>query len=297
LNGGKGKDIVMASMQKTRGVIVTGASSGIGFECARWLAGHGFHVFAGIRRKPDAERLEKAVPGKITAVILDVTDAASIKSAVKAIGKCPADIVPFALVNNAGISIAGPLEMLPVDSFKRQIDVNLVGQLAVTQAFLPLLRAHHGRVFLMGSILGRFALPFLGAYSCAKFALEAMAESLSMELTGTGVSVSIIEPGNISTPIWEKSKATAMEIAGDLSDSKWDMYRDDARAALGYVERLSEKGLQPARVAQVIEKALNAREAKKKYTVGPDSAFLGKLLPVFPAGLRQAILRRVVLRR
>ncbi len=289
--------MVTASMQKTRGVIVTGASSGIGFECARWLAGHGFHVFAGIRRRPDAERLEKAVPGKITAVILDVTDAASIKSAVKAVTKCPADIVPFALVNNAGISIAGPLEMLPVDSFKKQIDVNLVGQLAVTQAFLPLLRAHHGRIFLMGSILGRFALPFLGAYSCAKFALEAMAESLSMELTGTGVSVSIVEPGNISTPIWEKSKATAMEIAGDLSESKWDMYRDDARAALGYVERLSAKGLQPARVAQVIEKALNAREAKKKYTVGPDSAFLGRLLPLFPTGLRQAILRRVVLRR
>jgi NAD(P)-dependent dehydrogenase (short-subunit alcohol dehydrogenase family) len=297
LNATRSKDIVTADMQKTRGVIVTGASSGIGLECAKWLAGHGFHVFAGIRKKADAERLEKAAPGKITAVILDVTDAASIKSAVKAIAKCPADIVPCALVNNAGISIAGPLEMLPVDSFKKQMDVNLIGQLAVTQAFLPLLRAHHGRVFLMGSILGRFALPFLGAYSCAKFALEAMAESMSVELAGTGVSVSIIEPGNIATPIWEKSKATAMEIAGDLSESKWDMYRDDARAALGYVERLSQKGMPPVRVAQVIERALNARVAKKKYTVGPDSVFLGKILPVFPAGWRQAILRRVVLRR
>ncbi|HTP59566.1 MAG TPA: SDR family NAD(P)-dependent oxidoreductase, partial [Spirochaetia bacterium] len=160
-----------------------------------------------------------------------------------------------------------------------------------------LLRAHHGRVILMGSVLGKFALPFLGAYSCAKFALEAMAESLSMELAGTGVSVSIVEPGNIATPIWEKSKITAMEIAGDLSDSKWDMYRDDARAALGYVERLARKGIQPVRVAQTIEKALKARVAKKKYTVGADSAFLGKLLPVLPVRMRQAILRRVVLRR
>ena len=297
MKAGNAEAMVTTSMQKTRGVIVTGASSGIGLECAKWFAGHGFHVFAGVRRKADAERLEKAALGKITAVTLDVTDAASIKSAVKAVAKSPADIIPFALVNNAGISIAGPLEMLPVDSFKNQIDVNLTGQLAVTQAFLPLLRAHHGRVFLMGSILGKFALPFLGAYSCAKFALEALAESLSMELAGTGVSVSIVEPGNIATPIWEKSKATAIDIAGDLSESKWDMYRDDARAALGYVERLSEKGLPPVRVAQVIEKALNARVAKKKYTVGPDSAFLGKVLPVFPAGLRQAILRRVMLRR
>jgi len=284
-------------MQKTPGVIITGASSGIGLECAKWLAGHGFHVFAGIRRKADAERLEKLAAGKITAVLLDVTDAASLKAAVKAVSKSPSDIVPCALVNNAGISIAGPLEMLPLDSFKKQIDVNLIGQLAVTQAFLPLLRAHHGRVILMGSVLGKFALPFLGAYSCAKFALEAMAESLSMELAGTGVSVSIVEPGNIATPIWEKSKITAMEIAGDLSDSKWDMYRDDARAALGYVERLARKGIQPVRVAQTIEKALKARVAKKKYTVGADSAFLGKLLPVLPVRMRQAILRRVVLRR
>jgi NAD(P)-dependent dehydrogenase (short-subunit alcohol dehydrogenase family) len=284
-------------MQKTRGVIITGASSGIGLECAKWLAGHGFHVFAGVRKKADAERLEKAVPGRISAVLLDVTDAPSIKSAVKTVSRCPSDIIPYALVNNAGITIAGPLEMLPVDSFKKQIEVNLTGQLAVTQAFLPLLRAHHGRVFLMGSVLGRFALPFLGAYSCAKYALEAMAEALSIELSGTGVSVSIVEPGNIATPIWEKSKAVAMEIAGDLTESKWDTYRDDARAALGYIERLSEKGLPPVRVAQAIEKALTARVPKKRYPVGVDSTFLGRVLPLFPSGLRQAILRRVVLRR
>jgi len=261
------------------------------------LAGHGFHVFAGVRGKADGERLEGAVAGKITALTLDVTDAASIKSAVSRISQKPNEIVPYALVNNAGISIAGPLEMVPIDFFKKQIDVNLTGQLAVTQAFLPLLRAHHGRVLLMGSILGRFALPFLGAYSCAKYALEAMAESLGMELSGTGVSVSIVEPGNISTPIWEKSRGAALEIAGDLSESRWDIYRDDARAALGFVARLSEKGIPPVRVAQVIEKALTARVPKKKYTVGADSAFLGRVIPIFPSALRQAMLRRVVLRR
>lgn len=284
-------------MGTQRGVVVTGASSGIGLECARWLSGHGFHVFAGVRRKPDGERLARLAPGNITPLLLDVTDAASIKATVKAVSNCPEGISPCALVNNAGITIAGPLELLPIDSFKKQIEVSLIGQLAVTQAFIPLMRAHHGRILLMGSILGRFALPFLGPYSCAKFALEALAETLCMELSGTGVSVSIIEPGNIATPIWEKSKGTALDIAGDMSASKWDIYREDARSALGYIERLAEKGMPPVKVAQVIEKALTARVPRKKYTVGSDSAFLGRVLPVFPPGLRQAILRRVMLRR
>jgi NAD(P)-dependent dehydrogenase (short-subunit alcohol dehydrogenase family) len=284
-------------MQATRGVIVTGASSGIGLECARWLSSRGFHVFAGIRKKPDAERLEKLAPGRITPVLLEVTDAASIRSAVKAIAKCPGGVVPYGLVNNAGISIAGPLELLPMESFRSQIEVNLIGQLAVTQAFLPLLRARHGRVILMGSILGRFALPFLGAYSCAKFALEALAESLGMELAGTGVSVSIVEPGNVSTPIWQKSKGTALGIAGDMSETRWDIYRDGARGFLGYTERAAKNGIPPRKVAQAVEKALRARTPRKRYTVGMDSGFLGRVLPTFPAGLRQLVLRRFVLRR
>jgi NAD(P)-dependent dehydrogenase (short-subunit alcohol dehydrogenase family) len=289
--------MVAGTMQKKKGVIITGASSGIGLECALWLAGRGFHVFAGVRRKPDGDRLKTLAPDTITPLLLDVTDPASIKAAVTAVSRCPDEISPFALINNAGIAIAGPLEMLPIDSFKTQIEVNLIGQLAVTQAFLPLLRAHHGRVFLMGSILGRFALPFLGAYSCAKFALEALAESMGMELAGTGVSVSIIEPGNVATPIWEKSKGMALQIAGDLSESRWNMYLDDARSALGFVERLAKKGIPAKKVAQVIEKALSAKTPRKRYTIGSDSAFLGRVLPVFSTGMRQAILRRAMLRR
>ena len=284
-------------MQATKGIIITGASSGIGLECARRLSSRGFHVFAGYRKESDVPRLEKLAPGRVTPVRLDVTEAASIKSAVTAITGSPDGVIPFGLVNNAGISIAGPLEMLPMESFKKQVDVNLVGQLAVTQALLPVLRAHHGRVLLMGSILGRFALPFLGAYSCAKFALEAMADALSMELAGTGVSVSIIEPGNIATPIWEKSRDVALKAAEDLSGEQWDIYRDAARSALGYLMRLSQKGISADAVAATVEKALTSRMPKRRYTVGLDSWFLGRLLPAFPGALRQAILRRVVLRR
>lgn len=254
-------------------------------------------MFAGFRKEPDAARLERLAPGHITPVKLDVTDAASIKSAVKAIEKCPNGVVPYGLVNNAGIVIAGPLELLPIDAFRMQIDVNLIGQLAVSQAFIPLLRSHHGRIILMGSILGRFALPALGAYSCSKFALEAMAEALSMELAGTGVSVSLIAPGNIESPVWEKSLKTALDIAGDLSGRDWDPYRDAIEPAMGYLTRLPERGISAEKVALAVERALTKRTPKKRYAVGLDSVFLGRLLPAFPAGMRQAILRRVVLRR
>ena len=274
---------------------MTGASSGIGQACAERLARRGFHVFPGVRREADGKRLGALAPGNITPVILDVTEAASIRSAVGEISRDPAGSTLCGLVNNAGISIGGPLEMLPVESFRKQIEVNLIGQLAVTQAFLPLLRAGSGRIIIMGSILGKFALPFLGAYSCAKYALEAMADSLGMELKGSGVSVSILEPGNISTPIWDKSKGSALDIAGDLSEKKWDFYRDGAHAFIAYAERTASGGIPPARVARVVEKALTARAPRKRYTVGWDSRFLGRVLPMFPPILRQAILRGAVL--
>jgi NAD(P)-dependent dehydrogenase (short-subunit alcohol dehydrogenase family) len=284
-------------MSKIRGVIVTGASSGIGLECAKWLSGRGFHVFAGYRRKPDGERLKEIAPGRVTPVILDVTDQASITSAVNVVSKSSEEIAPFALLNNAGIVVAGPLEMLPLESFRSQIEVNLTGSLAVTQAFLPLLRAHHGRVVLMGSVLGSFALPFLGPYSCAKFALRALADSMNMELSGTGVSISLIEAGGIDTPIWEKSLRKAMDIAGHLPNTRWESYLDDGRSAMGYMMRLSKRGTSPVKVAQIVEKALTERIPRKKYRVGPYSRFVARVLPLFPTGFRQAILRRVILRR
>ena len=277
--------------------MVTGASSGIGQACAERLARRGFRVFAGVRRKADAERLAALAPSAITPVTLDVTSAASISAAAAQVARLSAGSTLQGLVNNAGISIGGPLEMLPVDSFRKQIEVNLIGQLAVTQAFLPLLRAGRGRIVIMGSILGKFALPFLGAYSCAKYALEAMADSLGMELKGSGVSVSILEPGNIATPIWGKSKGSALDIAGDLSEKKWDFYRDGAHAFIAYAERTASSGIPPARVARVVEKALTARAPRRRYTVGWDSRFLGRVLPVFPPILRQAILRGAVLHR
>jgi len=212
-------------MQNSKAVLVTGASSGIGKECALRLASSGFRVFAGVRKDQDGERLKAEASGSVTPVLLDVTDSASIARAAQSVSRALDADSLHGLVNNAGIAVAGPLEMLPLDALRRQLDVNVIGQIAVTQAFLPMLRAAHGRVIIMGSILGRLALPFVGAYSAAKFALEALAESLGMEVRPFGVSVSIIEPGNIATPIWNKSKSTAMDTAGDLNAGKWDLYR------------------------------------------------------------------------
>ncbi len=188
-----------------RAIVVTGASTGIGRECVRLLASQGYRVFAGVRTPQDAQALVQEVPQGLTPVFLDVTDATSIRAAVEVVSKARSDGL-YGLVNNAGITVAGPLEVLPIDALRRQIEVNVIGPVAVTQAFLPLLRKARGRIVLMGSILGRVALPYVGAYSISKFALEAVTDSLGMELAESGVSVSLMEPGNIATPIWAKSK-------------------------------------------------------------------------------------------
>ncbi|MGD0725465.1 MAG: SDR family oxidoreductase [Spirochaetia bacterium] len=284
-------------MQNGKAVLVTGASSGIGKECALRLASRGFRVFAGVRKNEDGERLRAETSGAIIPVLLDVTDSASIADAARRVsGSLDAGGL-HGLVNNAGIAVAGPLEMLPPEALRKQFDVNVIGQIAVTQAFLPMLRAARGRIIIMGSILGRLALPFLGAYSAAKFALEALAESLGMEIRASGVSVSIIEPGNIATSIWSKSKSTAMDTAGDLNTGKWDSYRAPAEAFQRYTDRASANGIPARRVALVVEKALAARRPRSRYTVGWDSRFLGHVAPLAPARLRQWIVLKVVLRK
>ena len=194
--------------QTQRPVVVTGASTGIGEACALRLDKLGFTVFAGVRKDSDAEKLKQKASPRLTPIFLDVTDPESIASAVKIVTQIVGDRGLFGLVNNAGISIPSPLELIPIAEFQQQMQVNVTGQLAVTQAFLGLLRLRKGRIVNMGSISGRSATPFLGAYNISKFALEGFTDVLRMELRPWGISVSIIEPGAIATPIWEKSFAS-----------------------------------------------------------------------------------------
>ncbi len=277
-----------------KAVLITGASSGIGRECALRLASSGYRIFAGVRGKEAGIELEKAAGSGVTPVFLDVTDGDSISAAALAVQRQAGDAGLFGLVNNAGISVAGPLELLPIEDLRRQFEVNVIGQVAVTQAFLPLVRAARGRILFMGSIAGRLTIPFAGAYSGAKYALEAFSDAFSMELRDWGISVSIIEPGNISTPIWEKSRDRFAGVADKLQRGARELYGSWIEEIPKAVEGFARRGIPPSRVARTVEKALAARRPRARYTVGWDSRVFGKLAPLLPGRLRQRVIPRFI---
>lgn len=185
-----------------RSVVITGASSGIGQACALRLHQSGFHVFAGVRAKADAQTIRLRGEQRLQPLFLDVTISESIAAARETV---EASVHPgglSGLVNNAGIPLGGPLEFLDLDDIRCQFDVNFFGAISVTQAFLPLLRRARGRIVNMSSSGGLLALPFMGPYAASKFAMEAISDSLRVELKPWGISVSVVEPGAIATPIW-----------------------------------------------------------------------------------------------
>src|SRR5437870_11231198 len=186
------------------GVVVTGASTGIGAAIARHLAGRGLRVFGTVRRAEDEIALTR---DGVTALQMDVTDTASITRARGEVERALGTTPLIALVNNAGIPAAGPLELFPLDELRRVLEVNLIGVVAVTQAFLSLLKASRGRIVNMSSVAGRGALPFIGPYAASKFSLEAISDSLRRELLPFGVRVIVIEPGSFKTAIWRKVEA------------------------------------------------------------------------------------------
>src|SRR6185312_16425833 len=205
----------MAVGSQRGAVVVTGASSGIGEACARRLAGLGFQVFAGVRRPEDGERLARDVPG-LRPLILDVTDADSIAQATRTVEQQTGGRGLAGLVNNAGVAVPAPIEYQPIDDFRRQLEINLIGQVAVTQAFLPQLRAARGRIVNMSSIGGKVAVPLLGAYAASKFGLEGFSDTLRRELRPWGIRVAVVEPGTIATPIWDKGIASGDELTRTL---------------------------------------------------------------------------------
>lgn len=263
-------------------VLVTGASSGIGEECVRHLAHLGFRVFAGVRREEDAERLRTTMPVGVEPVRVDVTDAGSVAAAAEQVDAAVGAGGLAGLVNNAGVAVSAPLEYLPPDELRRQLDVNVVGQHAVTQAMLPMIRRARGRIVNMGSIGGRVALPFLGPYAASKFALEALTDSLRRELRPWGIEVAIIEPGGITTPIWEKSGAAADELLAGMPSEAEERYGGPLGEGRKQADRLATEGSPPRLVAQAVAHALTAGRPRTRYLVGRDAkirAALGRLLP------------------
>jgi NAD(P)-dependent dehydrogenase (short-subunit alcohol dehydrogenase family) len=265
-----------------RAALVTGASSGIGAACVARLVSDGWRVFAGVRRTGDAPRGSEEI-------LLDVTSEEQIRAAAERIDRLDA------LVNNAGIAIAMPLEFIPLQELRRQLDVNVIGQVAVTQAFLPHLRRSHGRVVFIGSIAGKSALPFLGAYAASKHALEALADSLRIELRPFGVSVSLVEPGTIRTPIWEKSAVVADSLAERAPAALRNLYGDRIAAFGRVAARRGASGAPVEAVARAVEQALTQERPRTRKLVGRD-AKLRAGVERLPDRIRDSVYERVLLR-
>jgi len=276
----------------SRAVVITGASTGIGATCATHLSRLGFRVFAGVRKIADGEALQKQAPEPLTPLILDVTEPATIAAAAALVGRETGDGGMAGLVNNAGIVVAGPLEFMPLEELRKQIEVNTIGQLAVTQAFLSLIRQGHGRIVNIGSTSGFLSTPFLGAYCASKFAMEAITGALRMELVPWGIGVSIVDPGNIATPIWQKSLAAADGLTSRLPAAAHELYGPGIRVAREAAQREAARSSPPELVARAVEHALTARRPRTRYYVGRDASVQSRLVRFLPDRMMDRLIMR-----
>jgi NAD(P)-dependent dehydrogenase (short-subunit alcohol dehydrogenase family) len=263
-------------------VVITGASTGIGRACALHLDSLGFDVFAGVRKPEDGERLAGEASERLRVLLLDVTDAGQVEAAAGQVGEAVGDRGLAGLVNNAGIAISAPLEFIPINELRHQLEVNVIGQVAITQALLPLLRRGKGRIVNIGSIGGRVALPFVGPYAASKFALEALSDSLRRELRRAGVEVSIVRPGGIATPIWDRGIGAAEQIREQMPPEGEALYGSALEAMRSAAADIGRNGLPPEAVAKVVEHALTARRPKTRYLVGRDAKMRAALAKVLP---------------
>jgi NAD(P)-dependent dehydrogenase (short-subunit alcohol dehydrogenase family) len=265
-----------------RSALITGASTGIGRATALRLDAAGWQVFAGVRREEDAVSLRADSSGHLTPLMLDVTDARQISAAAEVVNERVGSKGLDALVNNAGIAVPGPLETLAVDDFRRQMEINLTGQLAVTQALLPPVRTARGRIVFTSSIGGRIAFPMFGAYHASKFALEAVGDVFRQELRPWGIKVIVIEPGSIATQIWDRGDAEVDAVGERAREDHAELYGETIDAYRRLARKTGARGIPPEKVAARIERVLTTRRPRTRYLVGADAkgqALLARLLP------------------
>lgn len=272
----------MADRPSSMTVVVTGASTGIGAACALDCVARGMTVFAGVRDPRAGEALARKAGPSLTPITLDVTDEQSIAQSVEVVQRVVGEAGLGGLVNNAGIVIGSPLEVIPLPQLRKQLEVNVIGQIAVTQAFLPLLRRGRGRIVNMGSIAGRGTIPLLGPYSASKYALEALTDALRMELQPWGIQVSIIEPGAIATPIWEKSAKEAEGLEASASEEAKILYGEAVVRIRDAVAQAAQRAIPADAVVRAVHHALTASRPHTRYLVGSDAklrAWMVKWLP------------------
>jgi len=275
-------------------VVITGASTGIGRATALHLDRLGHRIFAGVRREADADGLRRESSARLAPVLLDVTDIGSIQCAVKTVSAELGERGLAGLVNNAGIGVGGPLEFLPIDELRRQLEVNTIGPVVVTQHFLPLLRKGTGRIVFVSSIGGRLSNPIIGPYCASKFALEALADSLRVELAPSGIQVSVIEPGAVRTMIFEKTTRYGDQVLARLPEEGTRLYGKMAQVVIDFFTTMEKNALPPDRVARVIEHALTATRPRTRYLVGLDARIQALLPWLLPDRIRDDLVGRLM---
>ncbi len=266
-------------------VLVTGAARGIGRAIVDHLATSGWDVIAGVRSDRDADALTKAHPQRVSVVILDVTDAGHIAKLTKSL---PERL--DAVVNNAGIAVAGPIETVSADDWREQLEVNVVGQFAVTQAVLPQLRKAQGRVLFISSVNGRIATPMLGPYSASKFALEAAADALRVELRAWSIPVVLIEPAQTDTDMWRTADDMVLQVEAGMSPAYRDLYAKHIAGMKKFVPRARKLASPTDKVVAVVEEALTARRPKARYVVSLLPKLQTALVTNMPAALRDQLM-------
>ncbi len=249
-------------------VLITGASSGIGRACALRLDADGFQVFAGVRKKEDGVAVQQQASVRLTPLLLDVTREQDIASAVAIVSARMNAAGLAGVINNAGVVCSGPLEFISSDALRKQLEVNLIGPLAIIRAFLPLLRKHQGRIVNVGSTSGKIASSFLGPYCASKFALEAVTDALRMELRPPSVQVSIIEPGPLATAIWQKQLAAEDALMSELPPEGRRLYGEALAQRRRAAVRMQHMPADLDQVCDAIVHALTASRPKTRYPVG-----------------------------
>lgn len=279
--------------------LITGASTGIGRATALRLAASGWTVLAGVRDPAAGERLvaDAGAAGRVLALALEVTDAAQVAAAAAAVEEQVRDGASSrggldALVNNAGMGVGGPLELVSQEDLRRQFDVNVLAQVAVTQALLPALRRARGRIVFVSSIGGRVAMPFTAPYAASKHAIEAFGDSLRVELRSSGVRVALVEPGSVATPIWDKSRAEAERVV--VPPELQEAYGHVPAAMDKVLQDTAKRGIPPERVAETIERALTSSRMRTRYVVGTDAKVMLRIRSLLPDLVWDRFVRRAL---
>jgi NAD(P)-dependent dehydrogenase (short-subunit alcohol dehydrogenase family) len=274
--------------------VVTGASSGIGRATALQLDSLGFSVFAGVRKQADAESLRAAGSERLEPLTIDVADESSVETATSEVTERVGEGGLAALVNNAGIGLGGPVELLSLEDLRRQLEVNLVGQVAVTQALIPLLRRAKGRIVFMSSVGGRLSIPYMSPYHMSKWGVEALADGLRIELRPWGIEVVLIEPGSIATAMWDKAQDEAAGVIERMDAEGRALYGENVAALQASAQQEAARGIAPERVAEVVAKALTARRPKTRYLVGRDAKVNARVRRLVPDRVFDRLLSRQI---